>query len=591
MDRDPEVAHREAIAASWERCAHRHNLVAGLARPILRLRSEEIAHRREAFNDMTSGELRGMSQLAALASETASALVVTDRDQILLDIYCRDADREAFESRGVAPGSNWDERIAGTNGVSMASLGRRAVTVRGSEHFYQTLRPFACTAVPVFDAGDAVIALLNFTTIDRGNTADFAFARHVLNMAADRVQAWLFLRRFGAAVTLRVSPPSDASPGRSNALVALDDDGRIVAITAAARAVLPEPEREAALCGRSFEEIFGTRLEPADRVPDRLLSLSPGAGPPAGSVRISAAGLAAARPRAAGRAPQALTGAPAFLALAESGLLPPVRLHQARRLLRAGTPVLIRGPVGSGKSHAARVLLAEAGRAPGIPGVLDIRSEAETVIAARIDGWNRDAAGMPDLMLAESLAAWPPRLQTALLACLERAGAAGHRPALVATCASADTGLLPELGHFLGGFVLDLPPVRQLDSRERLIRHLLRTLVPEGPPALGVEAMAAIAAHDWPGNIRELRGALDVACACCDGGMIARADLPEHVAGRIGAPAETGTPPDLAEVLRLCDWNVTRAAKVTGLSRATLNRRIREQDLHRPGKAARRPVH
>ena len=48
---------------------------------------------------------------------------------------------------------------------------------------------------------------------------------------------------------------------------------------------------------------------------------------------------------------------------------------------------------------------------------------------------------------------------------------------------------------------------------------------------------------------------------------------------------------DELEVLRLCDWNVTRAAKVTGLSRATLNRRIREQDLHRPGKAARRPVH
>ncbi|RWR48239.1 hypothetical protein EOW65_09940 [Sinirhodobacter ferrireducens] len=581
-----EAEHRQAIAASWERCAHRHNLVAGLARPILRLRSEEIAHRREAFNDMTSGELQGLSQLAALASETASALVVTDRDQILLDIYCRDADRDAFESRGVAPGSNWDERIAGTNGVSMASLGRRAVTVRGREHFYQTLRPFACTAVPVFDAEDAVLAILNFTTIDRGNTADFAFARHVLNAAADRVQAWLFLRRFGAAVTLRVSPPSDAWPGRSNALVALDDDGRIVAITAAARAVLPAPEREAPLCGRSFEETFRTRLELADRGPDRLLSLSLGPGTAAG-VPLGPAGPPPARPRGA----EALTGAPAFLALAESGLLPPARLHQARRLLRAGTPVMIRGPVGAGKSHAARALLAEARPEPGPPALLDIRSETETAIADRIGSWSGGAAALPDLLLVESLADWPVRLQSALLGCLERAGAAGHRPALVATCTSGDTGLLPELGHFLGGFVLDLPPVWRLDSRERLIRHLLRTLVPGAPPVLGAEAMAAIAAHDWPGNIRELRSALDVACACCDGGMIALADLPEHVAGRIGAPVETGTPPDLAEVLRLCDWNVTRAAKVTGLSRATLNRRIREQDLHRPGKTVRRPVH
>lgn len=581
MEGTNESAHHNAIAQSWERCTHQHNLVPSLARPILRLRREEISHRREAFCEAFSGELRGLAQLARLASEASSCLVVADRDQILLDLYCTEANRDVFESRGVAPGSNWDERIAGTNGLSMSSFCGRAVTVRGGEHFYQSLRPFACTAVPVRDDQDEVIAYLNFTTVDRGKAADFAFARHVLGTAADRLQAWMFLRRFRNHVTLRVS---GGASGRSNALVALDENGRILALTAAAREVLPGPEAAVSLRGQSFEECLGTPLDDiVGLVPERMMSLSlPGA------IRVSATSLSEARQAPARtQAQRGGNPSPAFLALAQCGVVAPSRLDQALRVLQGGSPLLICGPTGSGKSHTALTLLAEA--APGDPpAILDIESEGEAELAAQIRGWSRAETPPPAALLIENIDALSPRLQKALLGWLERLPmTGGQRPRLIATSrhdAGVPAELVPGLAHFLGGFVLDLPAVRELESRERLTRHLLRLLQPEGTPGLSADTMAAIAAHDWPGNIRELRGALDIARASCTGGLIAPEDLPGHVACKVGRTAEPGESRDLAKALRLCDWNVSRAAKVMGMSRATINRRIRELGLRRPGR-------
>lgn len=584
MEATSESAHHNAIAQSWERCTHRHNLVPGLARPIMRLRREEISHRREALSEAFSDELRLLAQLARLASEASSCLVVADRDQILLDMYCTEANRDVFESRGVAPGSNWDERIAGTNGVSISSFCGGPVTVRGGEHFYQSLRPFACTAVPVRDERNDVIAYINLTTLDRGNTADFAFARHVLGSAADHLQAWLFLRRFRNHVTLRVSGGAAARPERSNALVALDENGRIVALTDAAREVLPCRDDAASLQGKVFEECAGTSLDHiVGLVPERMLSLTP-----PGAVRVSTArppekGKTSARPQPA----KSSALSPEFIALTQCGMVAPSRLDQAYRLVQGGSPMLICGPTGSGKSHFALTLLAEA--APeNPPQIFDIESEGEAELASHIRSWSKGETPAPASLLIENIDALSARQQKALLSWLERpAMQRAPRIRLIATSANSSgvmARLVPGLAHYIGGFVLDLAPVRDLESRERLARHLLRQLQPEGAPVLCADTMAAIAAYDWPGNIRELRSALDIARASCNGAVIAPQDLPAHVASKVGRPAEPGEGRDIADALRLSDWNVSRAAKVLGLSRATINRRIRELGLQRPGK-------
>jgi two-component system NtrC family response regulator len=107
------------------------------------------------------------------------------------------------------------------------------------------------------------------------------------------------------------------------------------------------------------------------------------------------------------------------------------------------------------------------------------------------------------------------------------------------------------------------------------------------PPAgLSIEARAAVLAYHWPGNVRELRNVLERAAILCDGGLI-QAD---HLALPRPAPASTAVPANatdlaqlerqtIAQVLRECQWNKTKAAHRLGLTRTKLYLRIRKYGL------------
>jgi DNA-binding NtrC family response regulator len=78
----------------------------------------------------------------------------------------------------------------------------------------------------------------------------------------------------------------------------------------------------------------------------------------------------------------------------------------------------------------------------------------------------------------------------------------------------------------------ELPPLRE---RVGVIPALARRLLAEFAarngrpiPAIAPEAMQALLAHSWPGNIRELRNAIERAVALCQGEVIGLDDLPEH---------------------------------------------------------------
>jgi transcriptional regulator with PAS, ATPase and Fis domain len=108
------------------------------------------------------------------------------------------------------------------------------------------------------------------------------------------------------------------------------------------------------------------------------------------------------------------------------------------------------------------------------------------------------------------------------------------------------------------------------------------------PPAgLTRDAREALLRHDWPGNVRELRNALERAAILCEGGLITAQTLSLHASTKPLAPAATtdlgaverGT---IAQVMRDCRWNKSKAAKRLGLSRTQLYVRLRKYDLEQP---------
>jgi len=100
-------------------------------------------------------------------------------------------------------------------------------------------------------------------------------------------------------------------------------------------------------------------------------------------------------------------------------------------------------------------------------------------------------------------------------------------------------------------------------------------------------ALAVLERHDWPGNVRELRNVLAYAYAMGDGPILQVNDLPpELLQSTMDSLGPSGADQPLSpearrilEVLGKAGGNRNRAAKILGISRVTLWRRLRALGL------------
>src|SRR5437867_9217008 len=148
---------------------------------------------------------------------------------------------------------------------------------------------------------------------------------------------------------------------------------------------------------------------------------------------------------------------------------------------------------------------------------------------------------------------------------------------------------------------ITMPPLR--DRKEDipiLVRGFLRHFCKANEKPLldlSPDAMDALLAYDWPGNIRELRTAIEHGVVMATGPKITLRDLPiavrqaarEKLPSAISATqafAKKTSPLDLhetekkliAQALAATNGNVTAAAKKLGISRRTLHRKINEMN-------------
>jgi transcriptional regulator with PAS, ATPase and Fis domain len=146
-----------------------------------------------------------------------------------------------------------------------------------------------------------------------------------------------------------------------------------------------------------------------------------------------------------------------------------------------------------------------------------------------------------------------------------------------------------DLYYRLNVLPIALPPLRaRRDDIEALAEALLEDIARRSGLAtrsLAADALEALAAHDWPGNIRELRNVLEQAVLMHDELLLHAAQLPAlgsaaTVAARSDGPKAL---PDqladverkaIAEALRATGGNRVAAAKLLKMSRAALYDRL-----------------
>jgi DNA-binding NtrC family response regulator len=136
-----------------------------------------------------------------------------------------------------------------------------------------------------------------------------------------------------------------------------------------------------------------------------------------------------------------------------------------------------------------------------------------------------------------------------------------------------------DLLYRINALTLTLPPLRErVEDLPRLVTVLLEAIARDQKrpmPEPADDTWQALREHPWPGNIRELRNALERACLTCEGKCI----HPSHLAlarprSLPGGSLDVLERQAIEEALRTHDGHVGRAAKALGISRSTLYERV-----------------
>ncbi len=157
----------------------------------------------------------------------------------------------------------------------------------------------------------------------------------------------------------------------------------------------------------------------------------------------------------------------------------------------------------------------------------------------------------------------------------------------------AEKSFREDLFYRLSVVNLELPPLRE--RREEipvLIHRFIAEFARDNQREVdGIEpdALARLVHYDWPGNIRELRNCIECMVVLAKGRKLSVADIPENIReARPVVPEEKtkelpvgtfeATERELIEkALAECNGNRTAAAKLLGISRRTLHRRLAEK--------------
>ena len=292
-----------------------------------------------------------------------------------------------------------------------------------------------------------------------------------------------------------------------------------------------------------------------------------------------------------------------------------------KRVAPTGSRVMISGPAGVGKEIAARMIhqWSPRSKAPFI--VVSAAMMSPDRVEEELFGTEADGASRPGLLeqahggtlFLDEIADMPLTTQGKILRVLtdqsyHRVG--GQRPVKVdvRVLSATSRNLAEEIaaGRFREDlyYRLNVVPVKLPALRERredipeLVNHFLARFAAERripTPSLSGEAMAALQAHEWPGNVRQLRNIIERTIIMAPGDRVGCIEvdlLPAEVLDNQGSASVTsasmtimGSPLREAresferEYLRIqirrFSGNISRTASFIGMERSALHRKLK----------------
>lgn len=295
-------------------------------------------------------------------------------------------------------------------------------------------------------------------------------------------------------------------------------------------------------------------------------------------------------------------------------------IQQAKKLAQIVAPydtaVMILGESGTGKEMFAQAIHQASNRANGPFIAINCGAIPRTLIESELFGYERgaftgaDKNGCPGkfelanggTLFLDEIGDMPYDVQVSLLRVLQskQVMRLGSRKSIkvdvrIISATNQDVEakiqnhtFREDLYYRLNVFSIMLPPLKErIGDVEELANYFLgiyRMRYQKDIRGFSPEALYLLNTYAWPGNIRELENVVERALLISDGPWITEHELPEKLRcckGKmmISFTQEDSEKENICRALQRYDYNVTQAAKLLGMSRPTLYKKIKKYNI------------
>jgi sigma-54 dependent transcriptional regulator, acetoin dehydrogenase operon transcriptional activator AcoR len=618
-------ALRGVVVASWRRSQSHGIPVERNEAPLAP--EAELTQRRSAHAALLEAAQPALNQARLFLVEANSMIILTDSSGLVLETAGDPRTIDFGQVIHLEQGGRWKEADIGTNAIGTAIAESRPVQIHGLEHFCSEVKRWTCAATPIWHPTDGeLLGVVDISGPMRTfNPQSLAFAvalgRQIEGTLAQSIEYdhERLLRYFMMKRSLWANVD----------VLAIDQRGRIVF---GPECLLQSLEREKPGLISNGCISFLKNVQPV-AWPVRLNELLPNTNTELvvdhdrqlGAILV----LQKGRRRSASVLPRIMTERRLEFEeiLGESAVMQKTR-ERARKMAMAGAPILIEGETGVGKELFARAIYGAIRTACGPFVPVNCGGMPRDLVGSEIFGYAKGAftgakeqghagkieAADGGVLCLDEIGEMPLDLQPFLLRVLEdgvvyRLGSNEGRAVHIRLVAMTHRDLLAEVnaGRFrrdlyyrIASMRLLIPPLRDRGDDVVLLARHFAGVVAAGlnrpVPRFDDKVLDLFCAYSWPGNVRELRNVIENMILLGDSSELQIEDVPTEVRRQVNPPAvalasepsSSGSPKlkqneraAIEAALAKTGGKLTAAAKLLGIARATLYRKLAHHGIAR----------
>lgn len=625
------------IIESWKRCVKygidpfgKHNT---------RLDERELNLRFEKFHYLIKVARPFMQSLYKFVKDSGFIVRLSDNEGCILETLGDKSILDSSKELNILPGDNCSEQIIGTNAIGTCLVTQKPLQVFAAEHYCKAYHSWTTSACPIKDTKGRIIGALGMTgSYEKVHPHTLG----MIIAAVEAIENQLKLEESNRKLLMSNQHFYAIMESISEGLISIDNNGNITDINLEARKLFGIKEED--VLGKHIKKLFNSNYKKIQRVLNhgkgfaeeeivlytkrrgtvRFISTAT----PIKDEKNNTAGavITLREIKTVHNLINKMIGSEARFTF-ESIIGKSKKLLEAIKIAKLAaendTNVLLQGESGTGKEMFAQAIHNNSSRRDGPFIFINCGAIPRELVASELFGYVEGAftgarkGGHPGkfeladggTIFLDEIGDMPLDTQANLLRVLEtkeirRIGGKKVIPINVRVIAATHKNLEKEVEH--GNFRQDLffrlnvTPIKIPPLRERkediplLVKHFTKKIshqMNKHIEDIHPEVIDIMCKYNWPGNVRELQNILQQAINLCDSKLLALEHLPDSIKN---VPTITSTlystkalksleeleAEAIYKTLKVFKGNVTKTAKILGIGRNTLYRKIKKYGIN-----------